>query len=130
MQSILGGFSSTWRHKTPLQKEDSGPSVRAKVNMPLMTAEATQRQAIVQEAHYYLLLTGVHQDSTSLKILLTETLGARKGEDVRQADALTGTETQNPPVSLQGPFLKIEELESWHNFRSVNNTKHVFTRDC
>lgn len=35
-----------------------------------------------------------------------------------------------PLDSLRGPFLKIEELNLWYNFRSKNNTKHVFTRDC
>lgn len=32
------------------------------------------------------------------------------------------------PVSLKGPFLKIEGFDTWYNFRSKNNTKHVFTR--
>lgn len=31
---------------------------------------------------------------------------------------------------LRGPFLKIEELNLWYNFRSKNNRKHVFTGDC
>lgn len=35
----------------------------------------------------------------------------------------------NTLVSLSGPFLKIEGLDSWDNFRSKNNTKCVFTRE-
>lgn len=38
--------------KTSLEKQDHGPSVRAKVNMPLITTEAAQRQAIIQQAQY------------------------------------------------------------------------------
>lgn len=33
----------------------------------------------------------------------------------------------HPP---RGPFLKIEELNLWYNFRSKNNRKRVLTGDC
>lgn len=50
--------------KTSLEKYDYGPSVRAEVNTPLITTEATQRQAIVQKAPYYLLVSVVHENPT------------------------------------------------------------------
>lgn len=47
--------------------------------------------------------------------------------DSQNGDACASRQLLQP---LRGPFLKIEELNLWYNFRSKNNRKHVFTGDC